>query len=71
MKGCTRETLRGVGDVAFLETCEGSRGPVALVKAGSNDLIVQADPKDGKPIASAQPVAIALAKAAAARARDQ
>jgi hypothetical protein len=68
MKGCTRETLRGIGDLGFIETCERSRGPVAYIKAGPNDLIVQADPEEGKPAASARPVVVALAKSAVARA---
>jgi hypothetical protein len=69
--GCTRETLRGIGDLAFVETCERSRGPVAYVKTGPNDLIVQADPEEGKPLASAKPVIIAVAKAAAVKARGR
>jgi hypothetical protein len=70
-KGCTRETLPGVGDVAFVESCERGRGPAAYVKAGPNDLIVQADPEEGKPPASARAVVVAVAKAAAAKARDK
>lgn len=71
MPGCARETLRGVGDRAFIETCERSRGPVAYVRVGRNDLVVQADPESGKPVASAKPVVIALAKVAAAKARGR
>jgi hypothetical protein len=67
--GCARETLRGVGDLAFIEICERGRGAVAYVKAGRNDLVVAGDPAKGKPPASAKPVIVAVAKAAAAKAR--
>ena len=67
--GCTRETLGGVGDKAYLERCEGSRGLRANVKAGRNRMMLQLDPESGKPLESAKPALVALAKAAAQRAR--
>lgn len=67
--GCVRETLRGIGDAAYLEICQGSRGPMAYVKAGRNRITLQLDPERGKPHGSAKPALIALAKAAAARAK--
>jgi hypothetical protein len=69
--GCTREDLRGIGDKAYLDTCEKSRGPMAYVKVGRNRLMLQLDPERGKPLASAKPALIALAKAAAARAKEE
>ncbi len=69
MKGCTRETLRGVGDLGYLEICERDRGAVAYIKAGRNDVMVQADPEEGKPPASSRPVVLALAKTVVAKAR--
>lgn len=68
--GCTRETLRGIGDNAYIETCEKSRGPMTYVKAGRNRIMLQLDPERGQPLASAKPALIALAKAAAARAKE-
>ena len=67
---CTRETLRGIGDVAFAETC-GGRLPRAkvYVKTGRNDLFVTVDRLEERPLAWAGPVARAVAKAAAPRAR--
>lgn len=69
--GCTRETLRGIGDKAYLDTCEKSRGSMAYVKVGRNRLMLQLDSERGKPLASAKPALIALAKAAAARAKEE
>jgi hypothetical protein len=70
--GCTRETLRGVGDVAFAETCDGKLPRAKVyVKAGRNDLFVSLDWLDDKPLSWAPPVVLAVAKAAAPRAKDQ
>ena len=66
-KGCTREKLSGIGEVAFLETCESSRGPVAYAKAGTWDVVVQMDAKPPATAASVKPAILAVAKAAAAR----
>jgi hypothetical protein len=67
--GCTRETLGDVGDKAYLERCERSRGLKANVKVGRNRLMLQLDPERGKPLESAKPALVALAKAAALRAK--
>jgi hypothetical protein len=67
--GCTRETLGGVGDKAYLELCDRSRGLKASVKVGRNRIFLQLDPEHGKPLASARPALVALAKAAALRAQ--
>lgn len=68
--GCTRETLRGVGDFAIAETCDGKlkRSGVYL-KVGRNDLYVSVDWLDDKPLSWAPPVVLAVAKAAAPRAK--
>lgn len=69
--GCTRESVRGVGDVAFAEICEGKLFGVSVyARTGSNDVLVSAYATKGLTKASVKPAAIALAKAAAARARD-
>ncbi len=69
---CTRETLRGVGDSAFAESCEkAQRGVRVYVKAGRNDVFLVVDQLQERPLSWAQPVAVALAKAAAPRARQQ
>lgn len=39
--------LRDLGDLAFIATCEKHRGPMAYVKAGGYDLIVQMDAEVG------------------------
>jgi hypothetical protein len=52
--GCTRETLRGVR---------------VYVKTGRNDVFLVVDQLQKRPLSWAQPVAVALAKAAAPRAR--
>jgi hypothetical protein len=68
--GCTRETLRGVGDVAFVDSCEkAQRGVRVYVKAGRNDVFLVVDQLQQHPLSWAQPVAVALAKAAAVRAK--
>ena len=67
--GCTRESVRGVGDVAFAEICEGELYGVSVyARTGSNDVLVSAYEMKGLSKASVKPAAIALAKAAAARA---
>ena len=70
--GCTRETLRGVGDVAFVDSCEkAQRGVRVYVMTGRNDVFLVVDQLQKRPLSWAQPVAVALAKAAAPRARKQ
>jgi hypothetical protein len=70
--GCTREMLRGVGEVAFVESCEkAQRGVRVYVKTGRNDIFLVVDQLEKRPLSWAQPVAVALAKAAAPRARSQ
>ena len=68
---CTRETVRGVGDRAFVETCGGSISSASVyARTGSSDVAVQVYLKRGESMASpVKSVAIALAKAAAARAK--
>jgi hypothetical protein len=70
-KGCAREKLSGVGDVAFMETCEKDRGPAAFANAGKWDLIVQMDVVPSATAASVKPAIVAVAKAAAARLRSK
>lgn len=67
--GCTHEPLSGVGDVAFTETCKD--GVRVYVKTGKNDIFVVVDMLYDRTPAWAQPVAVALAKAAAPRARHK
>ncbi|HEU5040768.1 MAG TPA: hypothetical protein VFT84_08115 [Gemmatimonadales bacterium] len=70
--GCTREMLRGIGDVAFVDSCEKARAGVRVyVKTGRNDVFLVVDQLQKRPLSWAQPVAVALAKAAAPRARNQ
>jgi hypothetical protein len=70
--GCTRETLRGVGDVAFVDSCEkAQRGVRVYAKTGRNDVFLVVDQLQKRPLSWAQPIAVALAKAAAPRARQQ
>lgn len=69
--GCTRETLRGVGDLAFADICQGTLPSVRVyLKAGRNDVFLSVDMIDKRrPLSWAQPVAVALAKAAALKAK--
>ena len=69
--GCTRETLRGVGDVAFADSCQGTLPSVRVYfKAGRNDVFLSVEMIDKRrPLTWAQPIAVALAKAAVVRAR--
>jgi hypothetical protein len=71
--GCTRESVRGVGDGAFIETCEGSISSASVfARTGRSDIAVQVYLKRGESMASPlKPVALALAKAAAARAKGK
>ena len=68
-EGCTRETLRDIGDLGYLETCAKGRGPVAYVKTGKNDLIVQLDAGTPDQMKAAKTKVVALAQKAAAKAR--
>jgi len=63
--------LSGVGDVAFMETCEQDRGPAAYANAGKWDLIVQMDAEAPATPASVKPAIVAVAKAAAAKLRTR
>ena len=68
--GCTREPVRRVGDVAFAQICEkGLYGVNVVARTGSNDVLVSAYAMKGLAKAAVKPAAIALARAAAARAR--
>ena len=70
---CTREAVRGIGDRAFVETCGGPISSASVyAKTGRGDIAVQVYLKAGESMASpVKPVAIALAKAAAARAKGK
>jgi hypothetical protein len=78
---CTRESVRGVGERAFVETCEGSPSSAGIyarssasvyARTGRSDIAVVVYLKPGESMASPiKPVAIALAKAAAARAKGK
>ena len=69
--GCTRETLRGVGDFAFVDSCEKAQAGIRVyVKTGRNDVFLVVDQLQKRPLSWARPVAVALAKAAAPRARQ-
>jgi hypothetical protein len=68
-KGCTREKLTDVGEAAFLETCEKSRGPVAYANAGKWDLVVQIDAEPPATAASVKAPITAVAKAAVVKLR--
>ena len=66
--------MRGVGDRAFVEICEGVHlvGASVYARTGRSDIAVQVYLKRGESMASpVKPVAIALAKAAAARAKGK
>jgi hypothetical protein len=67
--GCQREPVSALGDAAFIESCPKDRGPVAYIKVGANDLIVQMDVLPPGTAASVKPTLIAVAKAAVAKAR--
>ena len=70
--GCTRETLRGIGDLAFVDSCrEAQAGVRVYVKTGRNDIFLVVDQLQKRPLSWAEPVAVALAKAAAPRGRKQ
>ena len=70
---CTRASVRGVGDLAFAETCEGRISSASVyARTGRSDIAVVVYLKPGESMASPiKPVAIALAKAAAARAKGK
>jgi hypothetical protein len=70
-KECTRESVPGVGDRAFADICEGSlQSASVFARMGNSDVVVRVYQQEGKvPLAYApKPVAIVIAKAAAARA---
>ena len=68
--GCTRETLSGIGDFAFADSCQSSQPSMRVyVKAGRNDVFLEVNALFERPLSWARPVAVALAKAAAPRAR--
>src|SRR3954454_14195567 len=68
--GCTRETLQGVGDVAFADSCQETLPSVRVyLKAGRNDVFLSVEMIDKRrPLSWAHPIALALAKAAALKA---
>jgi hypothetical protein len=73
-QGCNRETVAGVGDDAFFESCPASkslRSAPLYVKAGSNDLIIQMDIEAPATEATVRNTVIAIAKAAVAKVRRQ
>jgi len=66
-EGCERESVAGVGDDAFFESCPApsvKRSPPLYVKAGTNDLIVQMDIEPPATPASVRAMVIAVARAA-------
>ena len=70
--GCSRESVRGVGDDAFAEICDGKLYGVSVyARTGSNDVLVSAYAMKGFAKAAVKPAAIALAKAAAVRAKSK
>jgi hypothetical protein len=70
--GCTRETLRGVGDLAFVDACEKAQAGVRVyVKTGRTDVFLVVDQLQKRPLSWARPVAVALAKAVVPRAHKQ
>jgi hypothetical protein len=73
LPGCTREAVRGVGDGAFAEICDRHPFSVSVyARAGRNDVLVRLYLTFNKMSkASVKPAAIALAKAAAARAKGK
>jgi hypothetical protein len=69
--GCTREPVSGVGDPAFAEVCERSIPSASVyAQAGNADVVVYVYHLKPMSKASVKPAAIALAKAAAARAKS-
>lgn len=68
-EGCTREQVRGLGELAYVEVCARSRGPVVYVKVGAHDLVVQLDAEPPATAASVKPALLAVARAAAAKLR--
>ncbi len=71
-QGCKRETVAGVGDDAFFESCPASqpiRSAPLYVKAGSKDLIIQMDIQAPATEATVRNTIIAIAKAAVAKVR--
>ena len=69
--GCTREPVRGVGDAAFAQICEGRLyGVNVFARTGKSDVLVSAYAMHGLSKAAVKPAAIALARTAAARAKD-
>ena len=72
-RGCRKEAVQGVGDVAFFEVCPGdakvSRTPPLYVKSGTKDLIIQMDIVAPDREQDIRPKVIAVAKAAAAKVR--
>lgn len=78
---CTRESVRGVGERAFVETCEASTSGAGVnarssasvyARTGRSDIAVVVYLKQGQTMASpVKAVAIALAKGAAARAKGK
>ena len=73
-RGCTREPVRGIGSDAFAEICEQAPYGVSVyARTGNRDVLVRVYhvERKGWSKASVKPTAIALAKAAAARAKGK
>lgn len=74
LPGCTREPVRGGGGDAFAEICERPHYGVSVyARAGSRDVLVRVYhvERKGWAKASVKPTAIALARAAVARANGK
>ena len=69
LPGCTRQPVSGLGDEAYIETCPKNRGPIAFIKTGPNDLVVQMDAVAPATAASVKPTLVAVAKSVVAKAR--
>lgn len=68
--GCKRETVPGLGDDAFFESCpRDKRGSPLYVKVGANDLVVQSDIQAPGTAVTAKQAEIAIAKGAIAKLR--
>ncbi len=70
---CTRESVRGVGEPAFVESCEGPISSASVyARTGRSDIAVVVYLKPGESMPSPiKSVAIALARAAAPRAKGK
>lgn len=69
--GCKQESVTGVGDLAFFQSCptDSDRTPPLFVKVGSNDLLVQMDVEPPATAAATRALVVKVAKVAAAKLR--